>query len=86
MQTSNSHRSSTRTRLNKIRTITRQRVSSKDNINTTFIDFLADQTGQVRHIETMEILFSDLDLTVIFELQWNIKIILLGLEQLDGLL
>ena len=65
---------------------TRPRVARKYNINTTFIDFLAEQTGQVRHIEAMEILFSDLDLTVIFELQWNIKIILLGLEQLDGLL
>ena len=34
----------------------------------------------------MGIQFSDIDLTIILELQRYIKIILLGLEQLDGLL
>ena len=37
-------------------------------------------------IVTMGIQFSDIDLTIILELQRYIKIILLGLEQLDGLL
>ena len=52
---------------------------------TTLIDPMTDSLHGYP-IVTMGIQSSDIDLTIILELQRYIKIILLGLEQLDGLL
>ena len=66
-------------------TNTRPRVMNQDNGQTTLMHPMTDSLHGYP-IVTMGIQFSDIDLTIILELQRYIKIILLGLEQLDGLL
>ena len=60
-------------------------IMNQDNGHTTLIHPMTDSLHGYP-IEPMGIQFSDIDLTIILELQRYIKIILLGLEQLDGLL